>query len=88
MLKQNNETMLQGMVTGDDQSMSKAHDKALEILEERDMNLTEEDVKEIERLSKSFTKEEKQALPQLFEIIEQIKMHPGSDFNRESQEST
>ena len=30
--------------------MSTAHDKALEILEERDVNLTEEDVKEIERL--------------------------------------
>ena len=80
--------MLQGTVTGDDESMSKAHDKALEILEERDMNLTEEDVKEIERLSRSFNEEEKQALPQLFEIIEQIKMHPDSNFNRGSQERT
>ena len=88
MLKQKDETTLQGTVTGDNQSMSKAHDKALEILEERDMNLTEEDVKEIERLSKSFTEEEKQALSQLFEIIEQIKMHPDSNFNRGSQEST
>ena len=88
MLKQKDETMHQSTVTGDNQSMSKAHDKALEILEERDMNLTEEDVKEIERLSKSFTEEEKQALSQLFEIIEQIKMHPDSNFNRGSQEST
>ena len=88
MLKQKDETTLQGTMTGDNQSMSKAHDKALEILEERDMNLTEEDVKEIERLSKSFTEEEKQALSQLFEIIEQIKMHPDSNFNRGSQEST
>ena len=88
MLKQKDETTLQDTVTGDNQSMSKAHDKALEILEERDMNLTEEDVKEIERLSKSFTEEEKQALSQLFEIIEQIKMHPDSNFNRGSQEST
>ena len=47
--------------------MSTAHDKALEILEERDMNLTEEDVKEIERLSKSLLRKKSKALPQLFE---------------------
>ena len=60
--------------------MTKAHDKAFEILEQRGLDLTRKDLEEVIRLTAFFEESERQALPQLFEVIEQIKMQPDSNF--------
>jgi hypothetical protein len=54
--------------------MSKAYDRASAILEEKGMELTDDDVDQIEFLSAGFTYEETVNLkPWLYECIEQVR---------------